>query len=60
MLYYNHKEEIKEITKMYEYEIMNRDNDEITFIHGYSVADAFRRTKLDKDQWTVVYAEYVD
>lgn len=45
---------------MYEYEIMNKDNNEITFIHGYSVADAFRRTKLDKDQWTVVYAEYID
>lgn len=45
---------------MYEYEIMNKENNEITFIHGYNATDAFRRTKLDKDQWIVVYAEYID
>lgn len=45
---------------MYEYTIENRQTHEETYIFGFNVADAFARSKLNRDDWRVVCAEYVD
>ena len=45
---------------MYEYHIYNDKTSEEEIIFGYSLEDAFRRSKLDPSEWTVWLSEYVD
>lgn len=45
---------------MYEYGIRNINTNEETIIFGYSIANAFGRTKLDRSEWEVWYSEYID
>lgn len=46
---------------MYEYEIYNKELDEIDFIYGYSVKDAFRRSSQhNPSDWKVIHTEYID
>lgn len=45
---------------MYEFEIMNNSTKETDIIFGYSIADAYRRSKLNMVDWTVLHCEYVD
>lgn len=45
---------------MYEIEIRNANND-VEFIYGHSVKDAFRRNpQFSPDEWKVCYKEYID
>lgn len=51
----------KEYRTMYEYEIYNERINEHGFIWGYSVDDAFRRhPSLDRNEWKVIFSEYID
>lgn len=45
---------------MYEYGIINIKTEETAVMFGRSIADAYRRSKLDKSIWYVEYAEYID
>ena len=45
---------------MYEIEIMNINTNEINYLFGYSVKDAFKKKKLDPNEWEVMYVEYID
>ena len=46
--------------KMYEYEILNKETEEIEFMWGYSIEDAFRRRGFNRDEWKVISSEYID
>lgn len=50
---------------MYEYEVMNRQTEEVMIIYGYNVANAFSRlAHLEKfaipNDWIVTNTEYID
>lgn len=46
---------------MYEYEIYNERTNESDFIYGYSVDNAFdRHPNLDRNEWKVIFSEYID
>lgn len=50
---------------MYEYEVMNRQTEEVISIYGYNVANAFSRlAHLEKfatpNDWTVTNTTYID
>ena len=45
---------------MYEIEMRNIHTDEMRIEFGYSVADAYKRSKLDPNAWAVVYCVYMD
>lgn len=45
---------------MYEYEILNKETEEIEFMWGYSIEDAFRRRGFNRDEWKVISSEYID
>lgn len=50
---------------MYEYEVMNRQTEEVMIIYGYNVANAFSRlVHLEKfarpNDWTVINTTYID
>jgi len=55
------QKERKGYKKMYEYEIYNERTNEHNFICGYSREDAWRRNKdIDRNEWKIIYAEYID
>lgn len=45
---------------MYEYEILNKETEELDFVWGYSIEDAFKCSGLNRDEWKVIYSEYID
>ena len=46
---------------MYEYEIRNNKTNEVEFMWGHGAEDAWRRNpKLNRNEWTIVFREYVD
>lgn len=45
---------------MWEYDITNKETNEREIISGYWLADAFRRSKLNPDEWVVMGSEYID
>ena len=46
---------------MYEFEIYNEKTNEFDVIFGYNEADAWRRNPtIDRTEWVVVNAEYID
>ena len=50
---------------MYEYEVMNRQTEEVMIIYGYNVANAFSRlAHLEKfatpNDWKVINTTYID
>lgn len=45
---------------MYEIEIIHNKTEETKFIFGVSIADAFRRSELSLQDWTVLFVDYVD
>ena len=59
-LCYNKDTKGKEITTMWEYDITNKETNEREIISGYWLADAFRRSKLNPDEWVVMGSEYID
>ena len=55
----------KEVIRMYEYEIINRQTEEVMSIYGYNVANAFSRlAHLEKfatpNDWIVTNTTYID
>ena len=45
---------------MYEFEIIIKGTDERRFIYDYSINDACRRSRLDRDTVVVLFADYID
>lgn len=46
---------------MWEYQIENIHTGENDYLWGYSWEDALkRRPELDKNEWRLVYSEYID
>lgn len=45
---------------MYEYGITNKKTNENEIIFGRTLADAYRRAKLNPEEWTMWYREYID
>lgn len=45
---------------MREYGVMNNKTNEQIVIFGYSVDNAFLRSKKDKSEWTILWSEYID
>jgi hypothetical protein len=45
---------------MYEFYIEHIHCGMTSHIYGYSVNDAFRRSKKDPSLWRVVFADYID
>lgn len=45
---------------MFEFGITNIKNNETAVIFGYNIADAYRRAKLDMNEWHITYCEYID
>ena len=45
---------------MYEYEIKNKNTNEIEYVFGYSLNDACRRSKLEPDEWIILSRDYID
>lgn len=45
---------------MKEFHITNIHTKEENIIFGYNPADAFRRAKLNLNEWTIDWIEYVD
>lgn len=55
----------KEVIRMYEYEVMNRQTEEVMDIYGYNVVNAFSRlAHLEKfatpNDWIVTNTTYID
>lgn len=55
----------REVIRMYEYEVMNRQTEEVMIIYGYNVANAFSRlAHLEKfatpNDWIVTNTTYID
>ena len=45
---------------MYEYEIKNKNTNEIEYVFGYSLNDACRRSKLEPNDWIILSKDYID
>jgi hypothetical protein len=45
---------------MKEFHIINIHTNEENIIFGYNPTDAFRRTKLNHNEWIINWVEYVD
>lgn len=46
---------------MFEFEIYNERTQEYNYIFGYNEKDAWRRNpNIDRTEWTIVHAEYID
>jgi hypothetical protein len=45
---------------MKEFYITNIHTRKENIIFGYNPADAFRRAKLDMNEWHITYCEYID
>lgn len=45
---------------MWEFEIVNKNTDETKIIFGYTLSDAYRRYKLNPEEWILVLRTYVD
>ena len=45
---------------MIEFGIMNTKTEEEKVMFGYSITDAYRRAKLDMNEWHITYCEYID
>lgn len=45
---------------MFEFGIRNIHTGEEDIMFGYNIADAYRRAKLDTNEWHVTYCEYID
>ena len=46
---------------MYEFQLQHKVTGENEFIFGYSLEDAWARSStLKRDEWIVVYSEYID
>lgn len=50
---------------MYEFEMKHKDTNEVMFLHGYSMSNAWERVhkrgcNLNEDDWYCVMREYVD
>ena len=54
------KKKEKGLIKMIEFGIMNVKTEEEKVMFGYNIADAYRRAKLDMNEWHITYCEYID
>lgn len=45
---------------MFEFGITNIKTNEANTMFGYNIADAYRRAKLDMNEWHITYCEYID
>jgi hypothetical protein len=54
------KKKEKELIKMFEFGIVNVKTGEENVMFGYNIADAYRRAKLDMNEWHITYCEYID
>jgi hypothetical protein len=45
---------------MFEFGIMNVSTHEESQMFGYNIADAYRRAKLNMNEWHITYCEYID
>lgn len=59
-IYVTIKKKAKELIKMIEFGIMNVNTHEESHMFGYNIADAYRRAKLDMNEWRITYCEYID
>ena len=50
----------KGLLKMWSFEIFERNGDGHYMIFGYDWKDAFRRAKLNPDEWDIVDSSYED
>ena len=54
------KKKEKELITMIEFGIVNIKTNEERHMFGYNIADAYRRAKLDMNEWHITYCEYID
>lgn len=45
---------------MWEYEIINNETGAKGFIYGYSKSDAWKRSELNPNEWTVIDEDFID
>lgn len=59
-MYNKENQTAKGDSNMYEYFIINKKTGENGYIFGSSLENAFRRSKLNREEWTVEWSQYAD